>query len=88
MESAATLKVPLIADISEATNWYDCKWKLPMGTDLFDNLWNIKIYNLIKIKEVVKKVRPHWQPSKKGEDFEKNSKYYINIISYNIFCKF
>ena len=25
MESAATLKVPLIADISEATNWYDCK---------------------------------------------------------------
>ena len=25
MESAATLKVPLIADISEASNWYDCK---------------------------------------------------------------
>ena len=25
MESAAKLKVPLIADISEADNWYDCK---------------------------------------------------------------
>ena len=25
MESATQLKVPLIADISEATNWYDCK---------------------------------------------------------------
>ena len=25
MESAIELKVPLIADISEATNWYDCK---------------------------------------------------------------
>ena len=25
MESATTLKVPLIADISEANNWYDCK---------------------------------------------------------------
>ena len=25
MESAAKLKVPLIADISEAKNWYDCK---------------------------------------------------------------
>ncbi len=25
MESAANLKVPLIAEISEATNWYDCK---------------------------------------------------------------
>ena len=25
MESAATLKVPLIAEISEANNWYDCK---------------------------------------------------------------
>ena len=25
MESAARLKVPLIADISEASNWYDCK---------------------------------------------------------------
>ena len=25
MESAAKLKVPLIADISEASNWYDCK---------------------------------------------------------------
>ena len=25
MESAAKLKVPLIADISEANNWYDCK---------------------------------------------------------------
>ena len=25
MEEAANLKVPLIAEISEATNWYDCK---------------------------------------------------------------
>ena len=25
MESAITLQVPLIADISEAKNWYDCK---------------------------------------------------------------
>lgn len=25
METAIELKVPLIADISEATNWYDCK---------------------------------------------------------------
>ena len=25
MESAAELKVPLIAEISEADNWYDCK---------------------------------------------------------------
>ena len=25
MESAITLKVPLIADISEAENWYECK---------------------------------------------------------------
>ena len=25
MESAITLKVPLIADISEADNWYECK---------------------------------------------------------------
>ena len=25
MESAAKLKVPLIAEISEATNWYECK---------------------------------------------------------------
>ena len=25
MESAASLKVPLIADVSEANNWYDCK---------------------------------------------------------------
>ena len=25
METAISLKVPLIADISEATNWYDCK---------------------------------------------------------------
>ena len=25
MESAADLKVPLIAEISEANNWYDCK---------------------------------------------------------------
>ncbi len=25
MEGAITLKVPLIAEISEATNWYDCK---------------------------------------------------------------
>ena len=25
MESAATLKVPLVADVSEANNWYDCK---------------------------------------------------------------
>lgn len=25
MESAANLKVPLIAEISEANNWYDCK---------------------------------------------------------------
>ena len=25
MESAASLKVPLIADVSEADNWYECK---------------------------------------------------------------
>ena len=25
MESAAKLNVPLVADISEANNWYDCK---------------------------------------------------------------
>ena len=25
MESAITLKVPLIADVSEADNWYECK---------------------------------------------------------------
>ena len=25
MESAAILKVPLVAEISEADNWYDCK---------------------------------------------------------------
>ena len=25
METAAKLKVPLIAEISEANNWYDCK---------------------------------------------------------------
>ena len=25
MERAITLKVPLIADISEAENWYECK---------------------------------------------------------------
>lgn len=25
MESAVQLKVPLIAEISEATNWYECK---------------------------------------------------------------
>ena len=25
MEEAANLKVPLIAEVSEATNWYDCK---------------------------------------------------------------
>ena len=25
MEGAANLKVPLIAEISEANNWYDCK---------------------------------------------------------------
>ena len=25
MEGAITLKVPLIADISEAENWYECK---------------------------------------------------------------
>lgn len=25
MESAAKLKVPLIAEISEASNWYECK---------------------------------------------------------------
>ena len=25
MESAADLKVPLVAEISEANNWYDCK---------------------------------------------------------------
>lgn len=25
MESAISLQVPLIADISEASNWYDCK---------------------------------------------------------------
>ena len=25
MESATTLKVPLIAEVSEADNWYDCK---------------------------------------------------------------
>jgi len=25
MESACKLNVPLIADVSEATNWYDCK---------------------------------------------------------------
>ena len=25
MESAVNLQVPLIADIAEAKNWYDCK---------------------------------------------------------------
>ena len=25
MESAAKLNVPLVAEVSEATNWYDCK---------------------------------------------------------------
>ena len=25
METAINLQVPLIADLSEATNWYDCK---------------------------------------------------------------
>ena len=25
MESAASLKVPLIAEVSEADNWYNCK---------------------------------------------------------------
>ena len=25
MESACKLNVPLIAEVSEATNWYDCK---------------------------------------------------------------
>ena len=25
MESAANLKVPLVAEVSEAENWYDCK---------------------------------------------------------------
>ena len=25
MESAASLKVPLIAEMSEAENWYECK---------------------------------------------------------------
>ena len=25
MESAASLKVPLVAEVSEADNWYDCK---------------------------------------------------------------
>ena len=25
MENATQLKVPLIAEISEATNWYNCK---------------------------------------------------------------
>ena len=26
MESAVKLKVPLIAELSQADNWYDCKW--------------------------------------------------------------
>ena len=26
MESAIDLKVPLIAELSKAENWYDCKW--------------------------------------------------------------
>ena len=25
MESATKLKIPLVAEISEANNWYDCK---------------------------------------------------------------
>ena len=25
MESAVTLKIPLIAEVSEAKNWYECK---------------------------------------------------------------